>query len=353
MKEFWKKLTGKQIILGITAAVSLAIFIVLTIVSCWMSGQLKEQNMAQRWDDEGKSSQISCFFSQNSQVDENLIQELEHKIDQKLMEASITVESPNASARLWADAYSAFGRLNIEGSSGKVEVNTLGVGGDFFLFHPLKLVNGTFFSGDDLMQDHIVIDSETAWKLFGSNDVVGQQVMIQGVPYLINGVIERDHGRFNDAAGNGESIAYVSYETLKKNDSSVQINHYEIVMPNPIKGFAIGLIMELLTIDEKDRVVLENTTRFQFIPMIKNIRNFGIRSMNGKAIIYPYWENIARGYEEVLGVILIFQILVFVYPMVLFVILIVYLWRHKTWNRKDIKKFWYRFNDFIGKRKIE
>ena len=217
MKEFWKNLTRKQIILMITAVLSLLAFLILTIASNGLSGGLDTQNMAGRWSEKGGVSQISCFFSRDSGVDENTIKGFEHALEAALLEASITSESPNANARLWADAYSASGKLVITGNSSQVEVNAIGVGGDFFLFHPLYLLNGSYFSGSDLMQDHIIIDEDIAWQLFGSNDVVGQQVTIGGVPHLIGGVIRRDSGRMNDNAGNGSSIAYVSFETMHKN----------------------------------------------------------------------------------------------------------------------------------------
>lgn len=343
MKEFWKNLTVKQIVLSITAAVSLTVFLILTAVCSQLSGQLTAQNMADRWAPDGGAAQVSCFFSQQSQVDENTIKSFEHTLDQALLESSITVESPNASARLWADAYSTSGKLNLEGKAGQSEVNVIGVGGDFFLFHPLQLVNGAYFSGSDLMQDHIVIDEDIAWQLFGSNDVVGQQVMINGIPHLVNGVIKRDSGRLNDKAGNGSSTAYVSYETLSKNLAArgqvAAINHYEIVMPNPVDGFAYGMVKDKIGIEETEIEIVENTTRFKLLPMFKVLGNFGMRSMNGKAIIYPYWENIARGYEDIFALILIFRILFLLYPIVLLVILIVYLWKHRKWHFKDVKNF--------------
>ena len=189
MKEFWKNLTLKQIILAITTAFSLLVFVILTVVSSSLAGGLEAQNMAERWSKDGGVSQISCFFAQGSGVDENTIKGFEHALDAALQEASITSESPNAGARLWADAYSMSGKLIIVGNSGQMELNALGVGGDFFLFHPLKLLAGSFFSGSDLMQDHIVIDEDIAWQLFGSNDVVGQQVTIDGIPHLITPLI--------------------------------------------------------------------------------------------------------------------------------------------------------------------
>ena len=343
MKEFWKNLTGKQIVLAVTAAVSLVIFGILTGISGYIAGKQPAQNMAQRWAKEGGSAQISCFFSQTSQVDENTIQAFEHALDSALQEASITVDSPNASARLWADAYSTGGKMTIEGKTGKVDTNVLGVGGDFFLFHPLKLLSGSFFSGSDLMQDHIVIDEDLAWQLFGSNDVVGQQVTINGIPHLISGVIKRDTGRFNDKAGNGKPLAYVSFDTLASGLEAVgqtaRINQYEIVLPNPVNEFAYGMVKDHIGVEETDCEIVENSNRYGFVRLLKLLGNFGVRSMNEKAIIYPYWENLARGYEDVLVLILVFRILFVVYPAVLFIILVVYQWKHRKWHFKDLKNF--------------
>lgn len=343
MKEFWKNLTFKQIVLAITATVSLVVFLILTAVSSHMSRNLEAQNMDKRWSEDGGVSQISCFFSQNGNVDENTIMAFEHALDTALKEASIVSESPNANARLWVDAYSTSGKLTLVGKSGQMEVSALGVGGDFFLFHPLKLVNGSFFAGSDLMQDHIVVDEDIAWQLFGSNDIVGQQITIDGIPHFISGVIERESGRLNDSAGNGSSIVYVSYGTLEKNllakGQIANISHYEVVMPNPVKDFALGIVTEKIGVEENEVEIVENTTRFELLPLLQILGDFGMRSMNGKAIIYPYWENVARGYEDILALLLVFRILFLLYPVVLLVILVVFLWKNRTWHFKDIKGF--------------
>ena len=41
-------------------------------------------------------------------------------------------------------------------SNGKTNLtaDAIGIGGDFFLFHPLTLLNGSYFSGNDLMKDY-------------------------------------------------------------------------------------------------------------------------------------------------------------------------------------------------------
>lgn len=292
--------------------------------------------MAARWSDQKDVAQVSCFFSANVTISPDTIEEMEHSLDTKLQEASIVSESTNPGARLWADAYSAYGRITINSDRGNMTADAIGIGGDFFLFHPLKLLKGSYFSGNDLMQDYCILDEDAAWKLFGSNDIAGQIVYIRGVPHMVAGVIEREAGRLQEAAGLDNSVIYVSYDTLNRYGTHSGINHFEIVMPNPVKGFAVGYVKELFNVDDQDREVVENSSRFSLWNRIKLIGSFGTRSMNGKAIIYPYWENLARGYGDVLMALTLFMILFLAYPLILLLWKVIYWWKHRSWSLKTI-----------------
>lgn len=297
--------------------------------------------MAERWSDKKDVAQVSCFFSVSAGVTADSIEEFEHTIDKALEEASISLETMSngeeisESARLWADAYSAAGRITLNSDRASLTAEAIGIGGDFFLFHPLKLVTGTYFSGNDLMQDYCVIDEDAAWQLFGSNDVVGQLVEIGGIPHMITGVIERPGGRLEEAAGLNSTVVYVSYKTLSELGTDYGINHYEIVMPNPVKGFALKYVQEHIGTDEKQMEVLENTTRYSLLSNLQKLLAFGTRSMNGKAIIYPYWENVARGYEDIIALLTLLVFLFLLYPVILALIWFIRWWRHKGWTLKD------------------
>lgn len=336
MKKFVHSLSARQIILGISGAVSFLVFLVLWAVSSVLSGQQLSQQMAGRWSDKKDAAQISCFFSPNMEMDLDSIEVFRHSVDDALVQASITQESPNAGARLWTDAYSADGKVTLVSDKGKVEADAIGIGGDFFQFHPIQLLSGSYFSGNDLNQDFCVIDEDAAWQLFGSNDVAGMSVTIGGIPHMVTGVIRREEGRLQEAAGLDSTLVYVSYNTLTELGKSNGINHYEIVMPNPVSKFAYNYVKENLGKEEKEVEVVENTTRYGLLERLKVIGAFGTRSMNGKAIIYPYWENIARGYEDVLALITLFAMVFLLYPIVLLVILIIVYWRHKTWTFKGV-----------------
>lgn len=339
----------KKIVLGITGGISFLVFLILLVVSNYLGRSQLTQTVAKRWSKDGNVSQVSCFFSVSSGITEDQIIEFEHTVDSALTEASVVQESENPGARLWADAYSADGQVTISNDKTSLTADAIGIGGDFFLFHPLTLLDGAYFSGNDLMKDYCVIDEDAAWQLFGSNDVAGMTVYIGSVPHIVTGVVRRPSGRLAEAAGLDSTVVYVSYQTLTELGSSHGINHYEIVMPNPVTGFAYNYIKEKLGAEEKEVEVVENTSRYSILSRLELIGQFGTRSMNGKAIIYPYWENIARGYADILMVLTLFGILFLLYPVVLAAVFFCIWWRHKGWTMKDV---WHKLLD-IGERRME
>ncbi|MDE5588195.1 MAG: ABC transporter permease [Acetatifactor sp.] len=326
----------RKLVLKISGGVSFLVFLILLFAANNLGRTQDSQTMAERWSEKKDVAQISCFFSVNAGITEDRIKEFEHSIDSALSDASVVQESENPGARLWADAYSADGRIMLSSDRSHLEADAIGIGGDFFLFHPLKLLSGSYFSGNDLMQDYCIIDQDAAWQLFGSSNVAGMTVYIGGIPHMVIGVVERPEGRLEKAAGLDGTLVYVSYQTLSEHGSCNGINHYEIVMPDPVTGFAENFIREKLGTSEKETEVLENTSRYSFLSRLKLIPAFGTRSMNGRAIIYPYWENIARGYEDILAVVTLFELLFLLYAIVLALVFFGIWWKHKGWTLKDV-----------------
>lgn len=351
----------KRLVLLISGGISFLIFLILLLAARSVGRSQDSQLMAERWSDKNDVAQVSCFFSVNAPLSEDSIEEFEHSIDGAIQEVMLTQQEPapsgepvSESARLWVDAYSASGRIVISSERATLEAAAYGIGGDFFLFHPLRLVSGAYFSGNDLMQDYCVIDEDAAWQLFGSTNVVGQIVTISGIPHVITGVIERPEGRLEEAAGLSDTVVYVSYKTLSELGSSTGISHYEIVMPNPISDFALNYVKKNIGASERNMEILENNSRYSFVSSLQNIRAFGTRSMNGKAIIYPYWENVARGCEDIVAVLTFLYLVFFLYPVLLVLIWFICWWRHKGWTLKDAflmgKDKWERF---LEKRRAE
>lgn len=324
--------------LGVIAGFLLLALAMFFLRQSWIA-RLQDQQMAQRWSEEGGVSQISCFFSRQAFMTEEQVIGFEHRLDSVLKEASIEVESQNEGARLWADAYSASGSITVSTDRTTLNLKAIGIGGDFFQFHPQKLLYGNYFSGNDLNQDYIVIDEETAWQLFGGIDVSGKFVTIGGQPHMIAGVIHRDQERMEKAAGLEESIIYVHLHTLQNYGYGADgLECYEIVMPNPIKGFAMEKVKEGLSVDEREVIYVENTGRFGIAKCLELLLQFGYRSMNGKAILYPYWENLARGYEDRLALVTAVFVFALAVPGVLVLIWAIGKWRHKKWTFGSLVK---------------
>lgn len=338
MKRGRLKLSPASILLFLSGVISFVLFGILYGVISFLAGRQDTQLMAERWSksEENRAAQVSVFFSENLGMTEDEIVNFEHGLDSALVEASITNTSENPDSRLWVDAYSATGTITLERENKSASVSAIGVGGEFFQFHPLKLVSGAYFSGNDVMQDYVVIDEEIAWQLFGSNNVAGQTITIKGVPHIITGVIERQQDRLSKAAGLNSSVAYVSYNTLKTYGRANSICCFEIVMPNPVKNYAFNYVKDKLGTNEAESETIENSSRYGFVSLLSVIGEFGTRAMNGKAIIYPYWENVARGYEDILATLLVFALVFLVYPLVLIVIGLRKAWVRRTWTAKSV-----------------
>lgn len=120
-------------------------------------------------------------------------------------------------------------------------------------------------------------------------------------------------------------------------------------MPNPVDKYALNYVKENIGVEERELEALENTSRYELPALVQVILNFGTRSMNGKAIIYPYWENVARGYEDILALILIFRAIFILYPIVLVVSALFIAWKHRTWTSKTV----YLYLKDKGERRME
>lgn len=340
MKKFMKQPTKKQLISVIVGAVCLVMAGLLALFSARVVAGQPAQNMASRWDREGHSAQVSCFFSDSARVTPDAIRGFEYTLNEKLREASI--EAPSENARVWVDAYSAKGRISLASNRASGEFNAYGVGGDYFLFHPLDMVpGGAYFSESDMMQDRVILDQNTAWQLFGSYDIVGQSITIGSGPMahtgVVAGVIKSESGRMNEKAGASAGTVYVSYEILDTYGRHSGINTYEIVMPNPITGFAGSMVTDNIGFEEEQLQVVENSSRYSFLSLLRVIGQFGIRSMNAKAIIYPYWENAARGWEDILSIVLVIRTLLLAVPVVMVIVALVKRWKRRKFHFRDVK----------------
>ena len=518
-------LSGKQKIQLLTAALSLLLWSILQCFRLSLQNSLPDQNAATRWSKNHDVAQISIFFTEDQKITEDSVKELAWKLTQALTEQAIGKDEKKSSGRELVMAYSAEGQITLNRAGKTLTVNAVGVGGDFFLFHPLTLLSGQYLNTSLDMKDGIVLDEDTAWQLFGSSNIVGQTVEIGGLPFYIRGVVKKPTGRLEKAAGLTQSLVFVDYAMLQKYGSfggggfvpkddstgvapagdtggngqvarlrgilaSLQeevrldpwvgalgaqgvlrishshsvvahrespllvsavttgtasatgtgsaagsatgstttdtasgtgatgtggslststsesgqastgsatggstsasgttndagsagagtsggsggssnpsvhvspgqgggsdsgsgggstpeaepvggINCIEILMPNPVDGFAKGLVLAQAGYDPADAKIVDNTVRFRNTALMKVIGEYGTRSMQLISIHYPYWENIARGLEEELAFIFILECLLLAYPTLVLCAFVVSLYRNKTWTTAQLVK---------------
>ena len=330
----------KRIIIIAINVLCLIAFIICLSVSASIRTQLRSQQAASAWAGQSgeRFSQISVFFPESFGFNEDAVQSLRHTLDDALLDASL---ESTPGRKLYTDAWSTEIDVSIVGERGQASVRAIAVGGDFFFFHPLYIRDGSYLSPNDVMKDRVVIDEELAWRLFGATRVSGFDIIIDNRPFVIAGVVSRESdfaslkaymygilSRESDFSGSYASThsagLFMSFEALsemtageitdEEADEGAIISNYEIVMPNPVTGFALNALTE--AIPETEIHVVENSTRFSLSNLFSVIGSFGERSMRPGAISFPYWENAARFAEDWLALLLLLSLIFIAFPIV-------------------------------------
>ena len=104
----------------------------------------------------------------------------------------------------------------------------------------------------------------------------------------------------------------MSYDAYAALEEHAGINCYELVMAEPVKGFAANFVREKFPIGHGE--ILENSTRFSLGRLLGLIGKFGSRSMQTLGVVYPYWENAARCVEDWCSLMSFFAVLFLILP---------------------------------------
>ena len=206
-------------------------------------------------------------------------------------------------------------KLTVSSSRASGEASVIAVGGEFFQFHPIRLLSGSYISENDLMQDRVLLDEDLAWLLFGGTELTGMSLKINGVPFVVGGVIEREQDFASQKAytvGQGLYMSYDAYVSLTGNEQAITC--YELVMPEPVKGFALDTVKTNFTLGRGE--ALENTGRFGLLRLYKLLGQTGTRSMQAMGLMYPYWENAARCVEDICVILLLAATVFALVPLV-------------------------------------
>ena len=101
-----------------------------------MKGTLEYTKAAEKW--AGNSGErfayISCFMPETARTDQQSVYSFKSAMEQKLTENSMEAEEGRT---LWTYAYCGNAAIPVTTDKGSATVEALGVGGDFFFFHPI------------------------------------------------------------------------------------------------------------------------------------------------------------------------------------------------------------------------
>lgn len=311
------------IIAGLNA-VSLTGALILTAAGGSIARSQSYNRAAEKWDPDGGSSQISCFFSDDSDFTTDSLGGLRAQIMNSLNAVSSGGELPDV-----PDAYSAAaGTADLRSDTlGRGDAELTAVGGDFFLFRDFSLLDGAYFSPNDLMQDGAVIERSLAWSLYGSDNVSGLNVYINGVKFYIAGVIDDPSDKYQKKTAGKTPRAYISYDGASRialagspdgeTADFKKVSCYECIMPDPVENYAYNTLNGYFEgmYSGKYHAVC-NTDRFTPSVRAKAFKKLSSYAVRKDSVVYPYWENASRIAEFKLSPIYFLRRLALIVPIV-------------------------------------
>lgn len=345
----------------IVGGICLCLFIAIAIGVNVKKNTLYDQNAAKRWSEDEEFSQMSIIYQLNDgEKNDFTFLELSHSIQNELDKTAYSGGENSGTSATGAgiskavavanstvanndisfpSSVSVTGTITLSSESSHVDAKCIGVKNDYFTIHPMPLLYGNFLTKDDMMNDGVIIDEDIAWKLFGSSDVAGLNVTIGGVPHVIRGVVEKPNDRIAKAAGLEEPICFVDLSTLTSYGKITGSYVYEVIIPNPVDGFAMKIMRDALGEKKLEAVeLIENSTRFDNDKLWGVVKQFGIRSMTGRDFVYPYYENTARAWEDILAALLLIQGILLSIPLVVCIVWGIKFFKSETY--KKIRDSW-------------
>lgn len=317
-KIFDKK---SRLVLLIVCAALIIASVICFVFAGSLPKKLVSQYTAEQWKGENELdfSQLGIYLPAGSGVTRSEVYSFRMVLMDKLVEAAVEADDPS---RMILDAWSTSGTVNVSSDRAKMSVKATVVGGDYFSFHPLMLDDGGYICENDFMEDRVVIDRELAWFLFGGYELAGMELNINGIPFYIAGVVERESDFATKEAysdGMGLYMSYDAYCTLT--ESEPEIESYELVFAEPVEGFTKKAAEEKFPVGSGE--IVQITGRFGYWSMMRAFLHAGERSMRGSAAVYPYWENAARYMENLVMWLFAVGTVLLLFPAVLLAIIVI------------------------------
>lgn len=233
---------------------------------------------------------------------------------------SASSNESGSEGRLWCDAYSYFTTVYASrGEGNPIECSAIVTGGDFFAMHELDFVTGWYYSDTDMNSDRVVIDERLAFQLFGSNFVEDLQIRLGSELCYVAGVVAIDETPAKEIQLGDKPLVYIPESIAQRIFGENNYDSYEIMMQNSVDSYALNAISSAA----EGKQIIDVVNRYQLKKTLSLIKEFPMRSYHTDKIEYPYWENVDRGNEDILAVLLIVNVIaliLFVFNLVLFII---------------------------------
>lgn len=294
---------------------------------------LTPQAAAQRWETEEKTyAMASVFLPEGKAIPADYVGEFRLSMENVLLAAGVGSET-----HPWYYAFSRTESATLSTDRASTEVELSVVSGDYFRVHPLELRGGWYPDEDHVMLDRIVLDRQTAWDLYYSDNVVGMYLQLGGHYYEVAAVVDTEKGEYNQMAAGGVNRAWV-LSGAPGIDMEKGFTCVEAVLPQPVKNYAATALRSALgSFVTEQTPITDNSGRFSLENRFLTLKNISTRGITTEAIAYPYWENAARLTENHLALMLIPELLLLLYPLVSLTIWLVCLNRKRTWGLHSIK----------------
>ena len=114
-----------------------------------------------------------------------------------------------------------------------------------------------------------------------------------------------------------------------------RVSCYEAILPDPVSGYALRTMQKCMReagVSMDQITVVENTSRYDTFRLASLVTQPGVRSMQTAAIRYPYWENVALAWEDMLIPYALLQLVLRFAPLVFLLFLVLWYATHKSWT---------------------
>lgn len=203
--------------------------------------------------------------------------------------------------------------------------------GNWFGLHPTAPLTGGFVNGGETGFGYCAIDEYTAARLFGSVDVCGLDITVNGFMYTVTAVVPADRGTYSGYYGYTPRV-YLLYNSPAMLSARLTFTSLEAVLPSTTTGRARSIFLEAAKsyYDDESEVV-ENTDRYTPLRLYEKVKTLTKMAV-AEGDTYPYYENISRIRETKCAMILAFEAVCWIGAAILLCVLL-YVWLHPLVKR--------------------